>query len=249
MRETMLGKTVTVRIDHPLGSAWEACERLPVNIGVTAELPERPLTYVLGADEPLESFTGTVIAVIRSRGQSPVRLVAAPPELRLHQGEILEQLWFREKDRRWRITALYERSCGVIPYRITAAGIEYLVLLQRGSHTWSFPKGHMEPFESELQTATRELREETQQSCLLIPGFRETLTYSMGHRRKKTIVLFLGRFDRAPQPQRTEILQFRFLPREEAIELLRHSPYRRILLAADAAIQANTPRKKEVHSP
>lgn len=250
MRETMLGRTVTVTIDRPLGSSHPSYPSTiyPVNYGYVAGLiggdKEPQDVYVLGVDQPLERFTGTVIGIIHRWDDVESKLVVAPPGLRLHQGQIMEQVHFQEQYFRSRISALFEQSCGMIPYRITPAGIEYLVLLQRGSHTWSFPKGHMEPFESELETAAREVLEETSQFCEPLPDFRETLTYSLGHRRKKTIVLFLGQFDCKPQLQQTEILEARFLQQEEAIRLLRHAPYRPILERAEKMILAQHHRSE-----
>lgn len=256
MRETILGRTVTVTIDRPLGSPHPdyPATIYPVNYGYVAGRTggdgEPQDAYVLGVDQPVDRFTGIVIAVIRRRDDVETKLVVAPPSLQLHQGQIMEQVHFQEQYFRSRISALHEQSCGMIPYRLTPAGIEYLVLLQRGSRTWSFPKGHMEPFETELETAAREVLEETSHHCEPLPDFRETLTYSLGHRRKKTIVLFLGEFNHEPQPQHTEILEARFLRRDEALRLLRHTPYRHILDRAEHIIrtQHNLPCKsnKEV---
>ena len=248
MREPMLGKTVTVTIDRPIGSAHPKYPSTvyPVNYGYVAEYEggdgQPQDAYVLGVNEPLEEFTGRVIGVIHRRDDVETKWVVAPPGLRLHQAQIMEQVAFQEKHFRGWINALYERSCGMIPYRITERGIEYLLLLQRGSRTWSFPKGHMEPFETERDTAERELWEETRQTSRMLPGFRETLTYSLGHRRRKTIVLFLGEVRYRSQFQRTEILEGRFVSRETALRLLRHTPYERILDRAEEVIHAMTDR-------
>lgn len=54
-----------------------------------------------------------------------------------------------------------EESFGIIPLRQTQS--EWYVLLirhQKGRH-WAFPKGHGNPGETPLQSATRELKEET----------------------------------------------------------------------------------------
>lgn len=243
MREPMLGKIVEVVMDRPLGSAHPKHPSMiyPVNYGyipgVMGGDGEEQDAYVLGINEPLERFTGRVIGVIHRRDDRETKWVVAPPGLRLHQAQIMEQVLFQEKYFRSWINALYERSCGMIPYRITQRGVEYLLLLQKGSRTWSFPKGHMEPYESERDTAIRELWEETRQTSHLLPGFRETLTYSLGHRRRKTIVLFLGEVRHRSQLQRSEILEGRFVSRETALRLLRHTPYERILDHAEQVIR------------
>lgn len=56
---------------------------------------------------------------------------------------------------------LHEESFGIIP--VTQEGGDWYVFLiqhQKGRH-WSFPKGHKEEGETAMQTATRELLEET----------------------------------------------------------------------------------------
>jgi bis(5'-nucleosidyl)-tetraphosphatase len=53
-----------------------------------------------------------------------------------------------------------DKSYGIIPYFVENKVISYLIIQHRKQH-WGFPKGHAEPGESELQSACRELTEET----------------------------------------------------------------------------------------
>ena len=247
MREKILGTTVTVTVDRPLGSRHPRHPDMvyPINYGYVEGTPggdgEYQDAYILGVDQPVAQFTGQVIGVIHRHNDAETKWVVVPAGLRLHQAQIMEQVHFQEQYFRSYVNAQYERSCGIIPYRITDHGIEYLLVQQRGSHTWSFPKGHMEPFESESETAARELWEETRQICSLLPGFRETVTYSLGHRRSKTVVLFLGQVQRKTQVQRNEVLTARFLPMNEALLLLQPNgsqqlPYPQILMQAEQRI-------------
>jgi 8-oxo-dGTP pyrophosphatase MutT (NUDIX family) len=84
-----------------------------------------------------------------------------------------------------------ERSAGaVVFYR--GAQIEYLLLL---STRWGFPKGHIEPGESERTAALREVGEETGLCVALLDGFRRVDTYSFirrDERVEKQSVYFLG---------------------------------------------------------
>lgn len=69
---------------------------------------------------------------------------------------------------------LWRRTAGaVIFHRDRMGKIEYLIL--RHKNYWNFPKGGVEAGETDLETARREIREETGLTQLnFIPGFRNT---------------------------------------------------------------------------
>jgi 8-oxo-dGTP pyrophosphatase MutT (NUDIX family) len=71
-----------------------------------------------------------------------------------------------------------ERSSGFILYCADQGRIKYLLLRHRNGGHWSFPKGHIEAGESEIQAARRETLEETGISQIeQVPGFREVISY------------------------------------------------------------------------
>ena len=81
----MLGETVRVIVDRPLGSThpkWKDI-RYPVNYGhvegVLAPDGEGQDVYILGVEVPLEEFVGQVIAVIHRFDDVEEKWVAAPP--------------------------------------------------------------------------------------------------------------------------------------------------------------------------
>jgi tRNA nucleotidyltransferase (CCA-adding enzyme) len=51
------------------------------------------------------------------------------------------------------------KKCGIIVFNTDVK--KYLLVYGKKSHKWGFPKGHMEPMETEEETALRELKEET----------------------------------------------------------------------------------------
>ena len=53
-----------------------------------------------------------------------------------------------------------EKTIGIVIFRHEDKGVKYL-LLHHGGEYWNFPKGHQEGDENDLQTALRELEEET----------------------------------------------------------------------------------------
>jgi len=93
-----------------------------------------------------------------------------------------------------------EKTIGIITFRWEDKGIRYL-LLHHGGQYWNFPKGRQEIGETELESARRELQEETGISDIkIIDGFRDEYDYDFdsevrgGERKKiyKEAVFFLG---------------------------------------------------------
>lgn len=118
----------------------------------------------------------------------------------------------------------YEKSCGAVVYRMQGEQIEYLLVLNKKGNVkghWGFPKGHVEAGETELQTAEREIFEETGLRVAFLDGFRSICTYSPRHGVKKDAVYFLGcADDTSVSIQLSEIAGFRWLAYEQALETL-----------------------------
>lgn len=224
--QTYLGKTVDVVIDRPIGFVHHTkgvTLHYTVNYGflpgVIGGDGEEQDVYVLGVDTPVDRFTGRIIAAIRRGDDNEDKFVAAPEGMDFHQAQIAEAVHFVEQYFDSKVDALIRRSCGVIPYRRAAEGLRYLILLQTNGF-WSFPKGHIEPFESEQDTALRELWEETGLTAVLTTGFREMVTYPMSDGKTKQVVVFAGEAAGEITLQKTEAVAFRWATAEEAKELL-----------------------------
>lgn len=223
---SFMGKTVDVVIDRPIGFVHHTkgvTLHYTINYGylpgVTGGDGEEQDVYILGVEEPLERFTGRIIGAIRRKDDNEDKLVAAPEGMEFHQNQIAEAVHFVEKYFDSTVDALVQRSCGVIPYRRTRNGIRYLLLLQT-NRFWSFPKGHMELFETEQDTALRELKEETGLAAALHPEFREMVSYPMSGGRTKQVVVFPGAASGNVALQRSEAIAFRWVSAEEAKQLL-----------------------------
>lgn len=99
----MIGQTVKVTIDRPLGSFHPKHPDIyyPVNYGyvegIIAPDGEEQDVYVLGVDEPLKEFTGQVIAVIHRFDDVEEKWVAAPENVTFTKEEIMEQVHFQER--------------------------------------------------------------------------------------------------------------------------------------------------------
>ena len=99
-----LGKTVTVTIDRPVGFHHVTKGvhlHYTVNYGflpgVTGGDGEAQDVYVLGVTEPLRTFTGSVIGVVRRRDDNEDKLVAAPEGMTFSAKQIAQAIHFVEK--------------------------------------------------------------------------------------------------------------------------------------------------------
>ena len=122
-----------------------------------------------------------------------------------------------------------EKSCGAIIANPTDSNQILLIQHKNGKH-WAFPKGHMEPGETEEQTALREIREETGLSVSLDTDFRTIVTYSPKEQVMKDVVYFAAvaqSTNTAPQPE--EVLQIQWCPLEAAIKQITFEGDRHVL--------------------
>lgn len=192
----LLGKTVTVRVDRPVGYDHHGI-LYPINYGYVPGLMggdgEEQDAYILGVTTPVESFTGKVVGVIRRLNDCEDKLVVASGAERYHQGQIAAAVRFQEQYFVSTIDCLFRKSCGVIPFREYDGHREFLIVYERHSKAWSFPKGHMEAGETEVQAALRELFEETGLQADLICHARASTEYSVGNNTRKEVVYFLGK--------------------------------------------------------
>ena len=135
----------------------------------------------------------------------------------------------------------HEKSCGAIVYRRSHGNIEILLIRHINSGHWSFPKGHVEPGETEVETAIREIREETSIDVIIDPTFRETVSYSPKRDTQKVVVYFIGKaknFDYVPQEE--EISEVRWVDIGHASHMLTYENDKNIVIKARNVIK-NTP--------
>jgi bis(5'-nucleosidyl)-tetraphosphatase len=108
------------------------------------------------------------------------------------------------------------KACGVLIVR--GKPIEQFLLMKHADR-WDLPKGHVDPGETDLECALRELQEETGITAVDVeidPGFLFTLQYHVqsartgGRRQLKTLQLYLGRLTRDVPITPTEHLGYQW---------------------------------------
>ena len=110
-----LGKTVTVVIDRPIGYHHVTKGihlHQTVNYGFLPDViggdGEEQDVYILGVKEPLETFTGKIIGVVRRRDDNEDKFVAAPEGIAFTAEEIRKEIYFVEKYFESSIFSLYD---------------------------------------------------------------------------------------------------------------------------------------------
>ncbi len=94
-----------------------------------------------------------------------------------------------------------EKSCGIVLFNEQKVLLlQYAKGQKEGEWDlqghWDFPKGHVDKGETEIETATRELEEETGiKNIILLDNFRKTINYTIQKRDRKIskeVVFFIA---------------------------------------------------------
>lgn len=128
-----------------------------------------------------------------------------------------------------------EKSCGAVVFTCIDGEIKYVLAQALGGH-YGFPKGHMEPGETEEETALREIYEEVNLRPELIPGFRAVSEYYIPEADShKQVIFFLAEYrNQQIICQKEELRSAPLVSYEEALELLAYEENKRILADAHA---------------
>lgn len=141
-----------------------------------------------------------------------------------------------------------EKSCGAIVFT-HIHGVIYYVIVEQRSGRHCFPKGHVEPGETEHQTALREIWEETGLRPAFVDGFRERETYEVRKRPgiMKDVIYFLAEYsDQAIDPVTSdEIRDVGLYNFEKAMSLLENESRKAILEKADTFLKGRLPQAQK----
>ena len=129
----------------------------------------------------------------------------------------------------------YEKSCGAVVFTKVDGEIKYL-LVSNLEGIYGFPKGHIEENETEIETALREVYEETNLRIKLIDGFRVTDEHLIPTKKDtiKQITYFLGMFEKQEVIyQKEELSEACLVNYSDAIGLFQFESSKRILKEAN----------------
>lgn len=177
--------------------------------------------YILNFDGLKPSFDGVVCAVIERKNSNRDKWVIIPEGTELYEPDIWYSVQTQEEKYSPTLHCFYEKSCGGVLYTVQHNIKKYLLIENISGHI-GFPKGHVEFFETERQTATREIFEETHMKVTLDDNFRSAYQHTLKNGILKTDVYFSGkvRLNKSFTLKRDEILSGYFLTFNEAIKKL-----------------------------
>ncbi|MEK7092177.1 MAG: bis(5'-nucleosyl)-tetraphosphatase [Patescibacteria group bacterium] len=140
-----------------------------------------------------------------------------------------------------------EQSAGAILFRRQGRRVLYLLLQHTRGH-WAFPKGHVEKGERSIDTARREIREETSISRIrFFPIYKETIRFRFqwppksadAESRLKFVVFYLGQVFSSDVKLSEEHKDFQWVPYDKAMKILKHRNVRDLLEKAHALVMTN----------
>lgn len=107
-----------------------------------------------------------------------------------------------------------EKSCGCIIIEN-----EKVLLIQQTKGHWGFPKGHMEKNETEIETAIREVKEETNLDVDIYPNKRYVMEYVTDKGNLKQVVFYIAKkVGGEIKPQENEVNNIEWLNFKDALE-------------------------------
>ncbi len=131
-----------------------------------------------------------------------------------------------------------EKSCGALVFRRFHGNTELLLIKHANGGHWSFPKGHVESGETEIETALREIKEETGIDVIIDPSFREVISYSPKKDTQKDVIYFIARaqnYDYTPQEE--EISQIKWVEINRAHTILTYDNDKQLVNKAKQVIR------------
>lgn len=230
----LLGKNVRIRVTDKIGYPIDGGGKYLLNFGkiLGGESFPKNVTgaVIMGIDHPVNVFDGKIIAYLRFYDDDSIILIASPKSKRYINYNIDNSVKFLTKGRKYALECLYERSCGAVVYRIISGIPRFLLIRNRRSVHWGFPKGHMETGETPEETATREVLEETGINIKILPGFVCKSEYTIQGRIEKTVNIFLASTtDTKTFIQKEEVEDYVWLRYDDALKTLKFENDKSIL--------------------
>ncbi len=148
---------------------------------------------------------------------------------------------------------LIEKSVGIVLIK-KEADTRFLILYRKANENfkeaWEFPKGLVDKGETEMQTATRELGEETgllSKDIKLLPEFHDKISFFFRNQNqelvKKEVSFVLAQTNKSDIILSSEHDAYRWAPYLEAFELLTQKNTKEVLRKANDFVKKSSRQK------
>jgi len=122
-----------------------------------------------------------------------------------------------------------EKSCGAVIFRKHQDKYQYVLIKQKFTLEFGFPKGHVETNETEVMTAYREVKEETGLDVEIFTDVRGVVQYNPRPGVVKKVVYFLAAAKSVSlRKQDSEIESIAWVDESDVVDRLRHSSVQKI---------------------
>ena len=120
-----------------------------------------------------------------------------------------------------------EKSCGAVVYNPKKHSFLIIKML---NGNWGFPKGHTENQETDIQTAIREVTEETGINIKILDGFKKSIKYIPFPEVLKEVIFFIGITEEEKVTiDKDEIEDYMWCSYEEALKMITYKPQRDVM--------------------
>ena len=120
-----------------------------------------------------------------------------------------------------------EKSCGAVVYNPKKHSFLIIKML---NGNWGFPKGHTEDQETDIQTAIREVTEETGINIEILDGFKKSIKYIPFPEVLKKVIFFIGiTKEEKVLIDKGEIEDYMWCSYEEALKMITYKPQRDVM--------------------
>lgn len=226
----MLGKYVSTGVIAPIGKTDANGFVYPLNYAKINHYQDE-YAYIYGVDHAVDYFDGRVVAGLiptAKNGKKPIWIVARKDSRPINI-DILEEINM-DNFPDYRLKCLYETSCGAVVYRYINGQVRYLMIKNKRSKYWGWPKGHMERGETRYDTAKREVLEETGLHIKIHSGYEGKSRYSLSDCTQKVVYIYAASTeDTRTIIQDEEIDDYVWVPYQTAMSMLKFQNDRRIL--------------------
>lgn len=131
-----------------------------------------------------------------------------------------------------------EKACGAVIYKYEEDELKFL-LIKQTNDVWGFSKGHVEENEEEIETALREIKEETNLDVEINSEYRNSIEYIIdGKNILKQVVYFLATPKTTDvKKQESEIVDIKWLNFEDSLNTLTYDNVKEVLKDAKSFIE------------